>query len=137
MSERFSSLVRIDHAEAGVVLLGETEGSDFVIQSYRLVQRQTENHGENPDQRAVVDSQFFLRIVGPLNHIGHALLTGPGNAKYELKRYIDRNHPDLVAQVSPARTPDRINDAALLVLEGRMPYERSRWSATRAVVANI
>ncbi len=116
MSTRFKAIVWIDHEQARIVRLGESGGEEFVIHSHCSVQRQHQLAGEEAGGRASGDVQFFHRIVDSLHHIGSTLLTGPGNAKFELRRYMTRQRPELAAHVATITAPDRADDAALLSL---------------------
>ncbi len=46
------------------------------------------------------DDGFLRRIVGSLDHIGHTLIVGPGNSRFELQTYLERHKPDLASRIS-------------------------------------
>lgn len=59
-------------------------------------------------------------MIGALNHTGGTLITGPGDAKYDLRRYIEQRRPDLDAQVRETGTEGSSGDAALPALGRRL-----------------
>jgi stalled ribosome rescue protein Dom34 len=61
------------------------------------------HHQASQDHGQAVDEEFFRRIVAALKHTRGMLITGPGNAKFELKRYIEDHRPDLVPRVSETK----------------------------------
>jgi len=46
--------------------------------------------------RHPIDRDYFSRIASTLNHVGGTLLTGPGEARFELARYLSETRPDLL-----------------------------------------
>ena len=114
MSARYHGIVWIDPRQANVFQISTTEESKITINSHVSVQRlHHQNAAMNPHP---VDTQFFGRIVAALNHTGGTLIAGPGEAKFELNRYLKRHRPDLDAQVYGADTPDPPGDAGLVAL---------------------
>jgi stalled ribosome rescue protein Dom34 len=98
MNAPFHGIVWVDHREAKLFNVLETEHDDLVINSHTSVQRL--HHQPSKEPGRAVDVEFFRRIVTALNHTKNTLLTGPGNAKFELKRYIEEHRPDLAPKVS-------------------------------------
>jgi hypothetical protein len=58
-----------------------------------------------------VDTEYFARIASALNHVGGTLLAGPGEARFELGRYLGQSRPDLASHVHELDTPAHPGDA--------------------------
>jgi stalled ribosome rescue protein Dom34 len=98
MSAQLHTIVLVDHREAKFFNVLGNEHDDVVINSHTSVQRL--HHQASKDPGKAVDVEFFQRIVAALNHARGMLITGPGNAKFDLKRYIEDHRPDLAPRVS-------------------------------------
>jgi stalled ribosome rescue protein Dom34 len=98
MGAPLHTIVWVDHREAKLFNVLGSEHDDVVINSHTSVQRLHHQASKDPGQ--AVDVEFFRRIVAALNHTRGMLITGPGNAKFELKRYIEEHRPDLAPRVS-------------------------------------
>jgi stalled ribosome rescue protein Dom34 len=98
MGAPLHTIVWVDHREAKLFNVLGSEQDDVVINSHTSVQRLHHQASKDPGQ--AVDVEFFRRIVAALNHTRGMLITGPGNAKFELKRYIEEHRPDLAPRVS-------------------------------------
>jgi len=121
VSNDYHAVVWVNHAEAKVCRFKGNEESESDVHSHtslqRLHHRATgwEAGGNTPD-----DTEFFKRIHGALEHSESTVIAGPGNAKSELKSYLDRLNPDVVSQVSTVETMgDHPADGALLELGRR------------------
>jgi stalled ribosome rescue protein Dom34 len=113
MTAAVRSMVWIDHREAKLFnVLGGDHG-DVVINSHTSVQRL--HHQPSKDAGHAPDVEFFRRIVAALEHTRGTLVTGPGNAKFELKRYIEEHRPDLAPRVSDKEI-DHPDEAGLRAL---------------------
>jgi stalled ribosome rescue protein Dom34 len=116
MSARYYAIVWITHNAAEVFRLNALEQSKLVVNSH--TSQQSLHHRAPADGREhhPVDTEYFARIAATLNHVGGTLLTGPGEARFELGRYLGETRPDLAAHVSELDTPDHPGDAALVAL---------------------
>ena len=61
-----------------------------------------------------VDKEFFHRVVEALTHTGALIITGPANAKTELKNYIDQQRPELAKRISGLEALDHPTDGSLV-----------------------
>jgi stalled ribosome rescue protein Dom34 len=116
MSPRCYAIVWIDHREADVFRLNETEETKLVINSHTSVQRLHHQSHLDGSVHQPVDTEFFVRVVSALNHTGGTLVAGPGETKFEFERYLRRNRPDLAAHVDAIETVDHPGDAGLIAL---------------------
>jgi stalled ribosome rescue protein Dom34 len=94
MSSIYHAVVWVDHGEAKIYRFGRDSDSEVDIHSHISLQRLHHQRtgwqaGGNPPD----DTEFFQRILGALDHAGRTILTGPGNAKDALKRFLDRTRP--------------------------------------------
>ena len=114
MSTSNHAVVWVDHDEAKVYRVDNAEPSHVRLHSHASVQRL--HHRQNPDPRAPapVDAQYFDRIAGALVHAGSTLITGPGNAKFELQAYLRQYRPKLPVQVHARDMIPHPGEAALL-----------------------
>ncbi len=115
MSKRFHAVVWIDHREARVVHYSDAEETECVIQSRNSVQRLHQHALKHATETEGADQAFFKRIVEGLHQTGGTLVTGPGESKFDLKRYIDRHRPDLCAQIASDSAQIDPGETALLV----------------------
>jgi stalled ribosome rescue protein Dom34 len=116
VSHRFYAIVWIDHREAEIFHVNATEGTKVVINSHSSTQTlHHESHADGTVHQAV-DTNFFARIVSALNHTGGTLLTGPGETKHELERYLRGNRPDLGAHLEELDTVGHPRDQELIAL---------------------
>ena len=116
MGNRFHAMVWINHRDAEVLHFSAAEESKVVINSHLSVQRLHQQSHADGSKHQPVDTDFFYRIASALNHTGGTLLAGPGDAKFELERYLRQNRPDLAAHVHDVGTLDRPGDAQLIEL---------------------
>jgi stalled ribosome rescue protein Dom34 len=124
MSKYWDAIVWIDRSEAKVFHVSATEDSKIVANSHTSTQR-LHHQASSESGKEAVDGEFFHRICGALNHTGGTLITGPGNAKFELKNYLDKHRPDLAQRVYGVETLDHPGDAELLALARRFFNARS------------
>ncbi len=59
---------------------------------------------------------FENTVLDTLTHTGAILITGPANAKAELKNYMAEHRPDLAKCISGVETLDHPSDGALVAL---------------------
>jgi hypothetical protein len=63
-----------------------------------------------------VDQEFLQRVTATLTHTGAILITGPANAKLELKNFLLEHRPDLAQRISGVEPLDHPSDGDLLSL---------------------
>lgn len=115
MSARYHAVVWIDHHEAEVSRVSDDEDISVLVSSHSSTQRIHHRKGADGEHLAT-DTGFFKRIVSVLNHTAGILLAGPGEAKFELMRYIKAQRPDLAAHVYELETVPHPGHAGLIAL---------------------
>jgi stalled ribosome rescue protein Dom34 len=116
VSARYYAVVRINHNAAEVFLVNAIEESKRVVNSHTSMQRLHHRGPADGRPRHPIDRDYFSRIASTLNHIGGTLLTGPGEARFELGRYLRETRPALAAHVDELGTLDHPGDAALVAM---------------------
>lgn len=120
MSARYYAIVWINHNAADVFRVNEIEQSKLVVNSHTS-QQSLHHRGDGGGDggghaQPPVDTDYFARIAASLNHVGGTLLTGPGEARFELGRYLGETRPDLAAHVLELETAKHPSDAALVAM---------------------
>ena len=123
MSQYVDAIVWIDRREAKVFHFTEAEAVKLLI-IHTSAQRRHHQADHEDTTKHAVDPTFLQSIVQSLDHTGGTLITGPGNSKFELQRYIDLHRPDLARHISGIETLDQPGDAGILELARR--FFRSR-----------
>jgi stalled ribosome rescue protein Dom34 len=116
VSARYYAVVRINHNAAEVFLVNAIEESKRVVNSHTSMQRLHHRGPADGRPRHPIDRDYFSRIASTLNHVGGTLLTGPGEARFELARYLSDTRPDLAAQLDEIDALDHPGDAALVAI---------------------
>jgi len=116
MSAHDYAIVWMNHNAAEVFRVNAIEDSKLVVNSHTSTQSlHHRGHGDGPDHHSV-DTDFFARITSTLNHVGGTLLTGPGEARWELCRQLRVTRPDLAAHVHELEIPSHPGDAKLVAM---------------------
>jgi hypothetical protein len=105
MSEFIGNIVWIDRREARIFHLGTHAEQKLVIES-----RASVGH---------VHPDYFPNVVAAIAGVGGILITGPGNAKFELKIFLDQHHPEMAANIYGIESLDDPRDDVLLGLARR------------------
>ncbi len=109
MSPRYYAIVWINHNAAEVFRINAIEESKRVVNSLTSLQSLHHRGHVEGSEHHPVDMEYFARIASALNHVGGTLLAGPGEARFELGRYLGQSRPDLaVAAVVTIERPFRI-----------------------------
>lgn len=116
MSEHYHAIVFIDHREAKIFHFSATEVDGVVVHSHGSGQHLHHKANTVGSGHLGVDKEFLHRIVEALTHTGAILITGPANAKTELKNYIAEHRPDLAKRISAVEALDHPSDGALVAL---------------------
>jgi len=116
MSARYYAIVWINHNAAEVFHINASEESKLVVNSH--TSQQTLNHRGHVDgtEHHPVDTDYFSRIASTLNHVRGTLLAGPGEARFELGRWLGQARPDLAAHVHELDAPAHPGDAGIVAL---------------------
>ncbi len=116
MSEHYHAIVWIDHREAKIFHFDATDVDRMVVHSHTTGHHLHHKANTTGSGHLSVDKEFFQRVVAALTHTGAILITGPANAKLELKNYVAQHRPDLATRVSAVETLDHPSDGQLIAL---------------------
>ena len=116
MQDHSHAIVWIDHREARIFHVSATETDRAVVHSGRTGQNLHHKANARGSGHVGLDKEFFEHVVADLAHTRAILITGPANAKVELKTYIAEQHPDLDKRISAVETLDHPSDGALVAL---------------------
>jgi len=114
MSEHYHAIVWIDHREAKIFHFNATDVDRVVLHSQISGQHLHHKANTTGSGHLGVDKEFFHRVVEALTHTGALLITGPANAKTELKNYIDQQRPELAKRISGVEALDHPSDGSLV-----------------------
>lgn len=116
MSARYYAIVWMNHNAAEVYRLNAIEQSKVVVNSHTSVQT-LQHHGHmDGTEHHPVDVDYFTRITSTLNHVGGTLLAGPGEARFEMGRYLTESRPDLASHMHEIDTPAHPGEAGLIAI---------------------
>jgi stalled ribosome rescue protein Dom34 len=124
MSEYFDAIIFIDRREAKLFHFSAKDEMKLVFM-HTAAQRVHHQADHEDGTEHAVDDEFLRSVVGALDHSGHTLLCGPGNAKYELQAYLQNHEPDLAARIAGVEELDDSKDDAILGIGRRLFSERS------------
>lgn len=120
MSDVNHAVVWIDHSEAKVFRFSGDEESEVDVHSHASLQHLHHRKGGwEAGGNLPEHAEFLQRIAGALDHTGGTVVTGPGNAKVELKAYLDQHSPDVASRVYAVETLDHPSADALFALGRR------------------
>src|ERR1700728_165249 len=100
MSEHFHAIVWIDHREAKIFHFNASDAERVVLHSHLTGHHLQHKANTTGSGHLEVDKEFFHRVLEALSHTGALLVTGPANAKTELKHYIEKQRPELAKRIS-------------------------------------
>lgn len=114
MSNVYHAIVWVNHSEAKVYRFSGDKESEADLHSHTSLQRLHHTRtgweaGGNPPD----DTEFFGRINAALEHAEGTVITGPGNAKSALKKFLDHVRPNVDSHVLVMETVDDHPDALL------------------------
>lgn len=116
MSEHFHAIVWIDHREAKIFQFSATDIDRVVVNSHLSGQHLHHKANTTGSGHKGVDKEFFNRVIAALSHTGAILITGPANARTELKNYIAEHSPEVARRISAVEALDHPSDGALVAL---------------------
>jgi stalled ribosome rescue protein Dom34 len=123
MSKYDDIIVWVDRRQAKIFHLGATEDVKLVIMHMSARRRHHAADHEDSTPHAL-DTTYLQSIAQSLGQSGGILITGPGNSKFELQRYIDQQYPESTARISGVEVIDNPDDA--VILETARRFFRSR-----------
>jgi hypothetical protein len=113
-SRHYHAVIWIDHHEARVFQFSQTEVDRLVLHPDHPTRHIHHKANSIGSGHAVEDHNFFQAIVGAITDAGAVLITGPGNAKGELVKHIDKHAPRLMKIIAGVETVDHPSDAELV-----------------------
>jgi stalled ribosome rescue protein Dom34 len=116
MSDTIHAIVWVDHREAKVFQFNAHEVDKVVVHAEGTGLHLQHKANVTGAGHKGVDREFYERVVASLAHSGSILLTGPGNARLELKNFIAEHHPNLAQRIAGVEALDHPADAALVAL---------------------
>ena len=119
MSEHYHAIVWIDHRDARIFHFDATDVDRMVVHSHATGRHLQHKANTTGSGHKGVDKEYFDRVIAALTHTGAILLSGPANAKTELKNYIDEHNLEIAQRISGVETLDHPSDGALIALARR------------------
>ena len=116
MTDHYHAVVWIDHREAKVFYVAAGAADRAVVNAHGTGHHLQHKANIPGSGHQGVDKEFFDRVIETLTHTGAILLTGPGNARLELKNYIAQHRPDLDRRISAVEALDHPSDGQLVAL---------------------
>jgi stalled ribosome rescue protein Dom34 len=116
MSEHYHAIVWIDQREARIFHFNESAAERVIVRSHLAGRHLQHKANTTGSAHHGVDRDFLQRVTAELTHTGAILITGPANAKLELKGFLVEHHPALAQRISGVEPLDHPSDGALLAL---------------------
>lgn len=116
MSDRLHAIVWVDHREAKIFHIDAVDSEPVIVYSHASGRHLQHRANVTGSGHRGVDKEFFERVVQVLAGIDAILITGPANAKIELKNYLAEHHPLVAKRISAVEALDHPSDGALVAL---------------------
>ena len=116
MNDHYHAIVWIDHSEAKIFHFDATDVERVVVHTHATGRHLHHKANTTGSGHLGVDKEFFQRVMAALTHTGAILITGPANAKLELKNYIAEHNAELTKRISGVETLDHPTDGNLVAL---------------------
>ena len=113
-SHHYHAVIWIDHREARVFHFSPTDVERLVVHPERPTRHIHHKANCIGNGHAEADHDYLQDVVDSVADAGALLITGPANAKTELKNYIDQQRPELAKRISGVETLDHPTDGSLL-----------------------
>ena len=117
----FHWLAWVDHHEARLLSFNADTSESQLLKSAMGREHLHHHAGSNTDGRAGEDKHFYDALAKALSGAGEILLCGPGNAKTQLKHYLDKHHSALAKKIIKVETLDHPSEGQLLA-HGRKAF---------------
>jgi stalled ribosome rescue protein Dom34 len=108
--QHYHAVVWVDHKEARVFFFDRDSFNEVDIASKSPHHNLHHKAGNVSGKRAPEDQDFFHEIVRALNPAKEWLITGPGSAKLELMKHINRHDHEMSDYVVGIETADHPTD---------------------------
>jgi stalled ribosome rescue protein Dom34 len=105
--------VWLDHAEAKLFRIGP---ETFEMTTVAAPQHHIRRHASRTREvhHPADDQQFFRAVTDALQSAREILVLGPGNAKLELMKYVQKHAPGLEAKIVGVQTIDHPTDREIV-----------------------
>lgn len=108
--QHYHAVVWIDHKEARIYFFDQESFDEVDVVSKSPHYNLHHKAGSVSGKRAPEDQSFFHETVTALRPAKEWLITGPGSAKLELMKHIDRHDPEMTDHVVGIETADHPTD---------------------------
>lgn len=116
----YHAVAWIDHRHAQVFHITPSEAEGVAVKMHPPIHaaehgKHLHHHaGDQDGKRMPPDGHFLQHVVDALQGAQEWLIVGPGSAKLELVKHIQRRHPALSDRVVGVETVDHPSDAQLI-----------------------
>ncbi len=118
------AVVWLDHAEARIFQFNREEAEKLVVHGHR--HHLHHKAGAIGSGREAADTAFFNEIAANLAENAEILLLGPGAAKLELLRHVQRHQSALEAKILGVETVDHPSDGQIVAYARKYFIARDR-----------
>ncbi len=110
----FHAVVWLDHREARVFQFNDIEADLARVQGAHPNQKLHHHSGSLTGKRTAEDHRYLESVVEHLKPAKEWLVMGPGSAKLELMKHVNKHHPDLVDHVCGVESADHPTDGQII-----------------------
>lgn len=110
----YHAVVWIDHREAKVFHFNPTDVEKLVLHPDNPTKHLHHKAGSVGSGHAAEDQEFLHAVAESIADAGAVLIAGPGEAKQELVKHIERHDPTLTKAIAGVETIDHPSDAQLV-----------------------
>ena len=113
-THHYHAVVWIDHREARIFHFNPTEADKLVLHPDHPTKHLHHKAGAMGSGKADADQEFLHAVAESIADAGAVLLVGPGNAKHDLVKHIERHDPNLKKIIAGVETLDHPSDPQLV-----------------------
>lgn len=110
----YHAVVWIDHREARVFHFNPDDADKQVIHPDHPAKHLHHKAMSIGSGNAATDQEFLHAVADAVSDAGAILITGPGNAKSELVKHIEKHDPKLKKLIAAVETVDHPSDGQLV-----------------------
>lgn len=114
MPTHYHAIIWIDHHEARVFHFSASDADRLVLHPDNPTRHIHHKANSIGSGHAAEDQDFLQRVAEAVADAGAVLITGPGNAKTELVKHIERHMPALKGKIAGIETVDHPTDGELV-----------------------
>jgi stalled ribosome rescue protein Dom34 len=115
----YHAVVWMDHREARIFQFNREEAERLVLHAERPTRHLHHKAGAVGPGKAAEDHAFHRAVESAVAAAGEILVVGPGAAKQEFIRHVERSDPGLRARVVGVETVDHPTDPQLVAFARR------------------